>query len=157
MRVPETLLSNSPGRIRGFVARNPSRTIGKGFSPHVWQRSDEDGVSVTETFMLTPELLPYPPSLITADVAFISLRLVLPPAIACADPVWRAVVLVKPQFEAGRARVQGGVVRYYLNNVVVYTSGVAPTYPLLLDTAINSMGGKVYNATICAASFTARR
>ena len=57
---------------------------------------------------LTPEMLPYRPSLITADVAFISLRLVLPPAIACADPTWRAVVLVKPQFEAGRAQVQGG-------------------------------------------------
>jgi hypothetical protein len=50
--------------------------------------------------------------------------------------------------------VQGGVVRYYLNNVVVYTSGATPTYPLLLDTAINSTGGKVYNATICAYSFT---
>jgi hypothetical protein len=30
-------------------------------------------------------------------------------------------------------------------------------YPLLLDTAINSLGGKVYNTTICAASFAARR
>ena len=58
LRVPETLLSNSPGLIREFVGRNPSRTIGKGFSPHVWQRNDEDGVSVTETFKLTPELLP---------------------------------------------------------------------------------------------------
>src|SRR5579864_4154041 len=58
LRVPETLLSNSPGRIREFVGRNPSRTIGKGFSPHVWQRNDENGVSVTETFKLTPELLP---------------------------------------------------------------------------------------------------
>ena len=58
LRVPETLLSNSPGRIREFVGRNPNKTIGKGFSPHVWQRSDEEGVSVTETFKLTPELLP---------------------------------------------------------------------------------------------------
>ena len=58
LRVPETLLSNSPRLIREFVGRNSSRTIGKGFSPHVWQRNDEDGVSVTETFKLTPELLP---------------------------------------------------------------------------------------------------
>ena len=58
LRIPATLLSNSPGRIREFVVQNPHRTIGKGFSPHVWQRSDEDGVSVTETFKLTPELLP---------------------------------------------------------------------------------------------------
>ncbi|MFL5732792.1 MAG: hypothetical protein ACJ78Q_06285, partial [Chloroflexia bacterium] len=50
--------------------------------------------------------------------------------------------------------VQGGVVRYYLNASPVYTSSLSPTYPLLLDTAINSLGGKVYNATICAANFT---
>ncbi len=58
LHVPETLLSNSPSRIREFVGRNPNKTIGKGFSPHVWQRSDEEGVSVTETFKLTPESLP---------------------------------------------------------------------------------------------------
>ena len=34
---------------------------------------------------LTPQMLPYAPAVITADVAFISLRLVLPPAFACAD------------------------------------------------------------------------
>lgn len=58
LRVPRTLLSNSPGRIRTFVAGSPDRTIGKGFSPHVWQREDECAVSVTETFKLTPEQLP---------------------------------------------------------------------------------------------------
>jgi 23S rRNA (cytidine1920-2'-O)/16S rRNA (cytidine1409-2'-O)-methyltransferase len=55
--------------------------------------------------------LPYRPALITADVSFISLRLVLPAAIACAEPHWRALVLVKPQFEAGRGDVRRGVVR----------------------------------------------
>jgi len=44
---------------------------------------------------LTPEMLPYAPGVITA----------------CAASMWRAVVLVKPQFEAGRAQVRGGVVR----------------------------------------------
>jgi len=58
LRVPGTLLSNSPGRIRELLARNSHRTIGKGFTPHVWQRSDEEGVSVTETFELTPDRLP---------------------------------------------------------------------------------------------------
>ncbi len=55
--------------------------------------------------------LRYAPDLITADVSFISLRLVLPPALACADPRWRALVLVKPQFEAGPRDVRHGVVR----------------------------------------------
>jgi 23S rRNA (cytidine1920-2'-O)/16S rRNA (cytidine1409-2'-O)-methyltransferase len=49
--------------------------------------------------------------LVTADVSFISLRLVLPPALACAAPVWRALVLVKPQFEAGKGEARRGVVR----------------------------------------------
>jgi 23S rRNA (cytidine1920-2'-O)/16S rRNA (cytidine1409-2'-O)-methyltransferase len=60
---------------------------------------------------LQPDMLPWPPAFITADVSFISLRLVLPPAFACAAPAWRAIVLVKPQFEAGRERVRRGVVR----------------------------------------------
>ncbi len=56
--------------------------------------------------------LPYEPDLIVADVSFISLRKALPPALALAKRGWEAVVLVKPQFEAGRADVgKGGVVR----------------------------------------------
>jgi 23S rRNA (cytidine1920-2'-O)/16S rRNA (cytidine1409-2'-O)-methyltransferase len=55
--------------------------------------------------------LPFAPELVVADVSFISLRLVLPPAFALAIPGWEAIVLVKPQFEAGRPQVHGGVVR----------------------------------------------
>jgi 23S rRNA (cytidine1920-2'-O)/16S rRNA (cytidine1409-2'-O)-methyltransferase len=55
--------------------------------------------------------LPYPPDLVVADVSFISLRKALPPALALARPGWEAVVLVKPQFEAGRRDVPKGVVR----------------------------------------------
>jgi 23S rRNA (cytidine1920-2'-O)/16S rRNA (cytidine1409-2'-O)-methyltransferase len=56
--------------------------------------------------------LPFPPQLVVGDVSFISLRLALPPALALAQAGWEAVVLVKPQFEAGRSEVgKGGVVR----------------------------------------------
>jgi 23S rRNA (cytidine1920-2'-O)/16S rRNA (cytidine1409-2'-O)-methyltransferase len=56
--------------------------------------------------------LPFAPELVVCDVSFISVRLVLPPVLALARPAWDAVVLVKPQFEAGRAEVRrGGVVR----------------------------------------------
>src|SRR4051794_1618186 len=51
---------------------------------------------------LEPSLLPFRPDLLVADVSFISLRLVLGPALAVLRRPWRAVVLVKPQFEAGR-------------------------------------------------------
>ena len=56
--------------------------------------------------------LPFPPGFVTCDVSFIGLDKALPPALACAAPGWRALVLVKPQFEAGPADVgKGGVVR----------------------------------------------
>ena len=57
------------------------------------------------------ERLPFAPELIVCDVSFISVRLALRPALALAKPGWQAVVLVKPQFEAGRSEVRrGGVV-----------------------------------------------
>jgi 23S rRNA (cytidine1920-2'-O)/16S rRNA (cytidine1409-2'-O)-methyltransferase len=55
--------------------------------------------------------LPFAPQLVTCDVSFISLRVALPPALRLAAPGWHALVLVKPQFEAGRAEVRKGVVR----------------------------------------------
>ena len=55
--------------------------------------------------------LPFAPQLVVCDVSFVSVRKALPPALALAVPGWEAVVLVKPQFEAGRAEAPRGVVR----------------------------------------------
>jgi 23S rRNA (cytidine1920-2'-O)/16S rRNA (cytidine1409-2'-O)-methyltransferase len=55
--------------------------------------------------------LPFAPRLVTCDVSFISARLVMPPALRLAAPGWRALVLVKPQFESSRAEAPKGVVR----------------------------------------------
>ena len=55
--------------------------------------------------------LPFAPELVVCDVSFISVRTALPPALALARPGWEALVLVKPQFEAGRADAPKGVVR----------------------------------------------
>jgi 23S rRNA (cytidine1920-2'-O)/16S rRNA (cytidine1409-2'-O)-methyltransferase len=55
--------------------------------------------------------LPFAPQLVTCDVSFISVRTALPPALGLAAPGWQALVLVKPQFEAGRAGAPKGVVR----------------------------------------------
>ena len=57
--------------------------------------------------------LPFAPQLVVCDVSFISVRTALPPVLELAAPDWEAVVLVKPQFEAGRADVAkgSGVVR----------------------------------------------
>ncbi len=60
---------------------------------------------------LDRDALPAPINLVTADVSFISLRLLLP-AFARAAPGAQLLLLVKPQFEVGREQVgKGGVVR----------------------------------------------
>ena len=80
-----------------------------------WKLRGDPRVTVIERFNareLRPEVLPYAPEVIVADVAFISLRTVLAPVLACAAPRFDALCLVKPQFEVGRALVgRGGVVR----------------------------------------------
>jgi 23S rRNA (cytidine1920-2'-O)/16S rRNA (cytidine1409-2'-O)-methyltransferase len=51
-------------------------------------------------------------SLLVMDVSFISATLLLPPMVAAASKLVEMVVLVKPQFEAGRGHVgKGGIVR----------------------------------------------
>jgi len=52
------------------------------------------------------------PDFIVCDVSFISLKLALPPALELARQGARAVLLVKPQFEAGREAIgKGGLLR----------------------------------------------
>ena len=76
---------------------------------------DDPRVTVLERVnvrRLTCDQLPFPPSFVVCDVSFVGLAKALPPALACAAAGWRALVLVKPQFEAGPADVgRGGVVR----------------------------------------------
>jgi 23S rRNA (cytidine1920-2'-O)/16S rRNA (cytidine1409-2'-O)-methyltransferase len=56
--------------------------------------------------------LPDPVTALTADMSFISLKLALPPALSLAVPGAWGIVLVKPQFEAGRGAIgKGGIVR----------------------------------------------
>lgn len=60
---------------------------------------------------MVPEWLPAPVDIVTIDVSFISLRLILPAVPAVMTPVGHLVALVKPQFEAGRDEVgRGGLV-----------------------------------------------
>jgi 23S rRNA (cytidine1920-2'-O)/16S rRNA (cytidine1409-2'-O)-methyltransferase len=61
---------------------------------------------------LTAASLGEPVDLVTADLSFISLRLVLPAVKDVLRPGGQAVLLVKPQFEVGKGEVgKGGVVR----------------------------------------------
>ena len=75
-------------------------------------RQDPRVVVLERTNVRYLEQLPEPVDLVTIDVSFISLRLVLPAALRVMGPTGRCIPLIKPQFEAGRAQVgRGGVVR----------------------------------------------
>lgn len=60
---------------------------------------------------LSPTRLDALPDFACVDVSFISLKLVLPPALALLKPPAQLVALIKPQFEAGRSAVKKGIVR----------------------------------------------
>jgi 23S rRNA (cytidine1920-2'-O)/16S rRNA (cytidine1409-2'-O)-methyltransferase len=52
-----------------------------------------------------------PPDFIVIDVSFISLKLVVPAALALAARPAHLLALIKPQFEAPRASIKKGIVR----------------------------------------------
>ena len=51
-----------------------------------------------------------------------------------------------------RVAVEGGVVKYRKNGTLVYTSTVAPTYPLLVDTALYTSGATLTNVVLSSGS-----
>ena len=66
----------------------------------------------TNARFLTWELIAEPVDLIVCDASFISLKTVLPAALALAATHAHVIALIKPQFEVGKGRVgKGGVVR----------------------------------------------
>ncbi len=80
-----------------------------------WMLRDDPRVSVRERTNirhLEPNELGGPVDVTVADLSFISLLTVAPALARCTRPDGHFVLLVKPQFEAGRARIgKGGVVR----------------------------------------------
>jgi 23S rRNA (cytidine1920-2'-O)/16S rRNA (cytidine1409-2'-O)-methyltransferase len=78
---------------------------------HEKLRSDSRVVVLERTNAREVRALPFAPELVVCDVSFISVGLALPPVLALARSGWESLVLVKPQFEAGRAEAKGGVVR----------------------------------------------
>jgi 23S rRNA (cytidine1920-2'-O)/16S rRNA (cytidine1409-2'-O)-methyltransferase len=77
-------------------------------------RSDPRVVSMEQVNLRTwnPASIPERCALLVADLSFISLRLAIPPVLPSLVPGAEAILLVKPQFEAGRDDVgAGGIVR----------------------------------------------
>jgi 23S rRNA (cytidine1920-2'-O)/16S rRNA (cytidine1409-2'-O)-methyltransferase len=95
--------AESPGFVSGHAAEKPGFVSGHDFS------RAEHAIETSRALapVGTPEL-----TLLVMDVSFISATLLLGPVFAAAPGLTEAVVLVKPQFEAGRGNVgKGGIVR----------------------------------------------
>jgi 23S rRNA (cytidine1920-2'-O)/16S rRNA (cytidine1409-2'-O)-methyltransferase len=86
-----------------------------GYGQLAWSLRNDPRVTVLDRVNvrgLRPEQVAPAPGVVTADLSFISLTLVLPALVACAAPDADFVLMVKPQFEVGKGNVgAGGVVR----------------------------------------------
>jgi 23S rRNA (cytidine1920-2'-O)/16S rRNA (cytidine1409-2'-O)-methyltransferase len=87
--------------------------IDVGYGQLAWKlRQDPRVVVMERTNARYLESLPELVDLVTVDVSFISLKLIVPATTGWLGPTGQVVALIKPQFEAGRAQVgKGGVVR----------------------------------------------
>ena len=109
--------SSTGGFTDCLLQRGAARVIAVdvGYGQLTWSLRTDPRVTVmdrTNVRDLIPSILACVPDLVVADLSFISLRLTLPTLAAVAAPGATFVVLVKPQFEAGRGQVgRGGVVR----------------------------------------------
>jgi 23S rRNA (cytidine1920-2'-O)/16S rRNA (cytidine1409-2'-O)-methyltransferase len=86
-----------------------------GYGQLAWSLRTDPRVTVlerTNVRELAPRSLPFAPEIIVADLSFVSLRGIVPALSRIAEPNADLVLLVKPQFEVGRDRIDpGGVVR----------------------------------------------
>jgi len=114
-RVCADLGASTGGFTDCLLQRGAARVyaVDVGYGQLAWKlRQDPRVVVMERTNARHLESLPEPPSLVVADLSFISMTKVLPAMQRLSAPGAEAVVLVKPQFEAGRERVgRGGVVR----------------------------------------------
>jgi 23S rRNA (cytidine1920-2'-O)/16S rRNA (cytidine1409-2'-O)-methyltransferase len=99
--------------LQAGVAHVHAVDVGRG--QLAWRLRDDPRVTVrerTNVRHLEPEALGGPVDVTVADLSFISLLTVAPALRRCTKSDGALVLLVKPQFEAGRARVgKGGIVR----------------------------------------------
>ena len=108
----------STGGFTDVLLRRGARevvAVDVGYGQLAWSLRTDARVTVlerTNARSLSPADIGGPVDLVVGDLSFISLRLVLPALVACVDPAGDMLLLVKPQFEAGREDVgKGGVVR----------------------------------------------
>ncbi len=86
-----------------------------GYGQLAWKLRNDPHVTVIERTnirYLSDDALPLPIDLVTIDVSFISLKIVVPSILKFLKARSRILALIKPQFEVGKGKVgKGGIVR----------------------------------------------
>jgi 23S rRNA (cytidine1920-2'-O)/16S rRNA (cytidine1409-2'-O)-methyltransferase len=108
--------ASTGGFTQVLLSRGAARVaaVDVGYGQMAWEVRSDPRVTVlekTNARYLTPDDIGWRADIITVDASFISLRLLLGVIKDLLTGGGRAVTLVKPQFEVGRERVGGGVVR----------------------------------------------
>ncbi len=86
--------------------------VGRGqLHPRLRGRPEVVALETADIRKLDPARLAERPDFVTVDVSFISLKLVLPSALALVAPQAELVALIKPQFETGGKNLKKGIVR----------------------------------------------
>jgi 23S rRNA (cytidine1920-2'-O)/16S rRNA (cytidine1409-2'-O)-methyltransferase len=110
-----------------------------GYGQLAWSLRTDERVAIhdrTNVRDLTPELIGGQVELVVADLSFISLTVVLPALAGCLAGGGDALVMVKPQFEAGRSAVgSGGVVRDAETRIAAVERVASAAHALGLGTA----------------------
>jgi 23S rRNA (cytidine1920-2'-O)/16S rRNA (cytidine1409-2'-O)-methyltransferase len=117
-----------------------------GYGQFAWSLRQNKRVRVmerTNVRRLTGDDLPFAPDLLVADLSFISLAIALGSLFSTTPSLREAVLLVKPQFEAGPEAVgRGGVVRDPAVHIAVIL-GVAESFDTLGFGAVGVARGAV--------------
>lgn len=119
----------STGGFTDVMLKNGARhvyAVDVGYGQLDWKLRSDERVTCMERHnarMMEPSWFPETPVFASCDVSFISIKLILPRMYECLAEGGEAVVLVKPQFEAGRNKVgKNGVVREEETHIEVLTA-----------------------------------
>jgi 23S rRNA (cytidine1920-2'-O)/16S rRNA (cytidine1409-2'-O)-methyltransferase len=109
--------SSTGGFVDALLQAGAARVhaVDVGVGQLAWKLRTDPRVVVHESVNareMEPSLIGEPVDLVTCDVSFISVTLILPAAVRLLQPDGRMVILIKPQFEVGKGQVgKGGIVR----------------------------------------------
>ena len=140
--------ASTGGFTDALLQRGAERVIAVdvGYGQFDWSLRNDSRVAVlerTNVRRMTGEDLPFGPDLLVADLSFISLTVALEGIFSTTPSLCEAILLVKPQFEAGPDAVgRGGLVRDKQVHVAVIL-GVAEYFGSLGFGAVGAMRGAV--------------